>query len=177
MNQIKVNGILAKTEHKYAGRQGYELAVKRKSGTVDTLLVLSEKEDLPEGPVYVEGTLHASYIHSIGRVPVTIFPDTVEPGEDTGYSKSEITGVLKDKPKCRTTKGNYKIASAVVLTDDGPVPVLAWNERAVEAESLNPGDRVRAEGRLQSRQYPDKNREWHTTYELSSRGFEPVSPA
>lgn len=178
MTKININGILTKTKDKCIHKQVYTLEVTRRSGTVDTLLVLSEKDDLPEGTVRIEGNLHASvsYIHSIKCVPVVIFPDVVEPDENNGYSMSEVIGTLKEKPKCRKIKNGLSLASVLIKTEDGPIPVLVWGDKAEEAEkNLKAGDLVKAEGRLQSRTYPDRKKEWHTTYELSSKGLIPVN--
>lgn len=175
MTKITANGVLTKTEERYAGRFAYRFAITRKSGTVDTLLVLSETGNLTEGPVKIEGSLHASYIHAMKCVPVVIYPDNVKTDEDNGYSESEVTGTLKETPVCRKTKGGFSIASVLIITDDGPVPVLVWGEKAEEAvNTFKAGDKVSARGRLQSREYPSRDGNSHVTYELSSKGLEPV---
>lgn len=172
MNKISINGVLTKKDAVYNQNQAYSLSVERKSGTVDTLLVLSPDAGLLEGPVHIEGKLHAEYIHGIG-VPAAIIPDTVVPGEADGSSEAEITGILKEKPKCRTTKSGLGVASIRIVTEEGTIPVLLWGGNAANAEKLfDAGDLVGAAGRLQSREYPDRQKVVHTTYELSARGLE-----
>lgn len=182
MNTIVVNGILTKGDTvrgydvKYNEKQVYTLAVTRRSGTIDTLLVLSD-EELQEGLVMVEGHLHAEYIHHIGHVPVVIIADHVKSDEDNGYCMIELIGPLKKKPTLRSTNSGLAIASGILNTDDGPIPVLFWGSNATNAEQvLDADDRIKVIGRLQSRKYPDRKKNWHTTYELSTSGkFELLS--
>lgn len=182
MNKIMVNGILVKGDTvrqcdlRYNGKQVYTLTVTRKSDRVDHLLVLSPDENLPEGPVCIKGNLHAEYIHYLNSVPVVIFPDLVKPDRSNGYSETELTGIVKAKPKARMTKSGLAITSVLLNTEDGPVPILLWGKNATDAEEmLEAGDVIKVMGRLQSREYPDKKKNNRTTYELSARKFEIIS--
>lgn len=170
MNEIKVNGLLSRDDVKYNQKWAYHLAVPRMSGTVDTLLVLSEEENLPEGPVQVKGHMHAEYIHGLG-VPITIIPDTVRKDENNGLSEASLSGSVRKLPSYRKTKSGMPVLSVMLDTEEGPMPVLLWNHNAEKAKDLQPGDMIQVSGRLQSRNYPDRKKNWHTTYEVSSRKY------
>lgn len=170
MNKITVGGILRHGEKKYAPGYEYHLDVTRKSGTVDSLLVLSPDENLPEGGVTITGKLRSEYIHGVG-VPAFIVPDIVEPADEekyNGLSEAVVTGTIKSDPKCRATYSAKSITSILLRTEEGMIPVLLWGGNAKKAEKdFKAGDRITVTGRMQSREYPDKNKVRHITYELS----------
>lgn len=173
MNKVEVNGMLRKGTHAYESGSLYWLDVTRKSGTVDTLMVLSPDDGLTEGSVNMSGTLKAEYINGVG-VPVFIVPESVVIGKDDGHSETVVTGVLKKRPECRKTHGGKLIASILVNVDGSQVPVILWGTTARNAEkTLNSGDMVKVSGRLQSREYTDrKKNQRHTTWELSATSIE-----
>lgn len=174
MNKIVVNGILKRDGKEYAAGHAYRLDVARKSGTVDSLLVLHPDNTLPEGPVAITGKLKSEYIHGLG-VPAYIAPDTVTAvteNEAAGVSEASVTGTLKAVPKCRKCRNTHNakvIASILLKTEDGTIPVILWGNSAKKAEDkFRAGDTVTVTGRMQSREYSDKKGGRHTTYELSS---------
>lgn len=170
MNEVKIHGDLRRGDETCAPGHVYWLDVKRNSGVTDTLLVLSPDDSLPTGSVHIRGYLKAEYICNMG-VPVFIVPVEVTEGISDGVSETVITGTLKKAPKCKETRLQNKIlAKFMLITENGPVPVLAWNSVAKKAEeTMKPGDNVKVVGRMQGREYPDRNGEWHRTYELSAR--------
>lgn len=175
MNTITISGILKRGDRKYAQGHEYHLDVSRKSGTIDSLLVLHSDENLPEGLVTITGKLRAEYIHGLG-VPAYIAPDTIEVLEEqelAGQSEAIVTGVLKSDPKCRNTHTSKVIASVLLRTEEGMIPAILWGGNARKAEdNLKAGDTITVIGRLQSREYPDKKGVKHTTYELSASKVE-----
>lgn len=172
MNDSVISGILKKGDKDYPQGCLYMLDVPRRSGTVDSLMVLSHTPDLMEGPVTITGHVKAEYIHKIG-VPVYIVPEKIEPAEETGPSKTTVTGRLKEDPVCRKTKQGKAVSTILLVTNDGTVPVLLWGKRAETApEKFKAGDMLTASGRLQSRDYPDKKGGARTTYELSATSVE-----
>ena len=183
MNEIKICGNLRKEDKKYEDGHLYLLEVKRKSGFLDKLMVLSPDDTLTCGSVCITGHIKSDYIEGLG-VPVFIIPDMVEsvgkddrelkPENGDYFSRTTITGKLKTAPVCRKIKDGF-ISTVLVVTEDGTVPVLLWNDTAkAAAEKYKAKDEVKVSGRLQSRDYPDKNGVWHTTYELSARKFNAV---
>lgn len=183
MNQIKISGVLKKGDRKYPQGQLYWLDVTRRSGTVDTLMVLSADEDLEEGEVTISGVLKSDFIYSVG-VPAFIMPEIVEPGSEEGVSEAVVTGRLKKDLEVRVT-GKHKdanpkkkpmdLCNVLVVTEDGQIPVLLWEGLARSAaKKFKAGDEVKVTGRLQSRSFMDRKREHHTTYELSAFAIEPA---
>ncbi len=201
MNQIKISGFLRKDNEdmtegmndKYfrwfdALRAGikkrcmgyiYWLDVKRTSGTIDTLLVLSRNPGLIEGTVCITGYLKSAYTGFAG-VPVYIVPEQAEKIITGDISDAAVSGTLKPvteykkTPQCRYTKNGTPVVSILLVTDNGTVPVLLWDKNAKYASrNFKAGDRLMASGRMQSREYEDKNGNVHITYELSAKNIEP----
>lgn len=168
MNDSVISGTLKKGGTDY--RQGYLyiLEVPRKSGAVDSLMVISKTPGLMEGPVKITGHVRSEYIHKIG-VPVYIVPEKIESVEDLGESRTTVTGRLKEDPVCRHTKKGKSVSTILLVTNDGTVPVLLWGKDAEEvSEKYKGGDMLTASGRLRSREYPDKKGQTRTAYELSA---------
>lgn len=172
MNKITINGILKKGNVRYAPGYVYWLDVTRKSGTVDKLLVISPDDGLMEGSVYITGHMAARYLKDLG-VPVYIVPETVEECTDSNLSEAVITGILKKDLVCRNTHKGKCITTLHLKTDDGQIPAILWGSTAMDAvNTFHAGDMVKVIGRLQSREYPDKKRCKHTTYEISGHTIE-----
>lgn len=174
MNEVAINGVLINEGKEYNPGHVYTLDVTRRSGVTDILLVLSPDGGLLEGEVHITGHVRAEYIRGLG-VPLFIVPDSVEAGTADGASRTTVTGMLKADPVCRATKTARSIASICIRTEEGMVPAVLWGKAARDAETkYKAGDMVKVTGRLQSREYPDRKGEWHTTYELSAAGIEPA---
>ena len=171
MNKIEVVGTLKDGGKNYKQGHLYLLDVPRKSGVIDTLMVFpKDGVQLSEGPIRIVGRIQSQYIKTIG-VPVYIIPEDVEPRDVVEVSSdATATGTLKEDPVCRKTKTDKNICTLLLITDDGTVPVLLWGDLAKEAPNkFKAGDRLTARGRLQSREYPDKNGGKRQTWELSAR--------
>lgn len=168
MNKIETIGTLKDGEKDYKPGHMYLLDAPRKSGTIDTLMVFAD-EELPAGPVKVTGTVRAEYIHGIG-VPVYVVPEVIETLDGVeAFSTVSVTGMLKKDPVCRRTKKDKNICTILLVTDDGTMPVLLWGDMAKEApEKYKAGMRLSVKGRLQSREYPDRNGGRRTAWELSA---------
>ncbi len=181
MNEITCNGILRRDMHrrKYAPGYVYWLDVKRKSGAVDVLMVLSPDDCLTEGFVTLTGHMRAEWIPKVG-VPVFIVPDTITEDWNTacrGHLGGTLTGRLKGKFTYRDTKTTKisGIAYGKLATDEGMIPVLLWGDTAKRAaKRYKPGDRVKVSGWLQSRKYTDKEGRICDTYEFSGRNISAV---
>lgn len=166
MNRCKINGMLAKTGDTFGPRHIYSLEVPRMGDGLDTLMVISKDGDLPEGRVTVEGTVRAEYFRRKG-VLVYIEPETVT-FSDEAVSVTTVSGTLKNDPMPHKTKKGRDMCNLVLITDGGPVPVIVWGRTAKNApHDFRSGDILTAEGRFQSREYPTKNGERKTTYEIS----------
>lgn len=170
-NSITACGILKRDS---AGREAmggylYWLEVERKSGTADTIMVVSGDGGLPAGKVSVTGRLHAEYVHGMG-VPAAILADSVDMSEHMPMSRACLTGQLKAEPYVRDTRRGHAVATLLIATeDDGQVPVLLWDGNArAAAGDFHAGDVLLVSGRMQSREFQDRKGVRHTTYELSA---------
>lgn len=170
MNKIEVIGTMKDGEKDYKPGHLYLMEAPRKSGNIDTLMVLSkEKLLIPEGTVKLTGHMVADYIAGIG-VPVYIVPESIVQVPSEVYSEGTATGTLKADPVCRKTKKEKSICTIIIITEDGPVPTLLWGDNASEAPGkYKAGDTLTVTGRLQSREFPGKKGGTRTTYELSAR--------
>lgn len=172
MTEITISGNLRRGEGEYDSGKVYWLDVARKSGTVDTLMVLSPKEDLITGDVHIKGQIKAEFIKGMG-VPTFIVPESVEAGEADGVSEAVIEGTLKNVPKCRSTSKAKIITTIIIKTDEGHIPVILWGSVAKRAErSFQAGIRLKVMGRIQSREYPDRKGNKRTAYEVSATKVE-----
>lgn len=167
MNKIRVSGNLRRGDINYPQGHVYWLDVTRSSDTVDTLMVISQDDTLTEGEVLITGYMAAEYIKNVG-IPVFIVPETIEEKGEDNISAAEVLGYLKVDPEWKTTKKKKVIASVLMMTDTGPIPVLMWGGTAkMASEKYKAGDMLRMTGRLQSRGYTDKKGNKRTTYEVS----------
>lgn len=177
MSEIKIKGTLKAGDKKYGPGHEYLLEVARKSGNIDTLLVLIKPdgdEQIPTGPVSITGSLKAEYIHGLG-VPAYIAPEHIDAISEEELkagpvSEAVVTGRIKSDIKCRKTRGDKIIASMLLKTEDGMIPVILWGGNAKKAEAnFKAGMSVTITGRMQSREYPNpKGEGMRTTYELSA---------
>lgn len=166
MNRCRINGVLTKTDETFGPRHIYHIEVLRSSQDTDSLLVISERDDLPEGKVTIEGHVCSDYFRKKG-VFVYIVPDDVWESDEP-VSETTAEGVIKNDVVPRLTKKGRDICTLVLITDDGHIPVILWGRSAKKAaEKFRKGDTVTATGRLQRRDYPLRNGGMKTTYEIS----------
>lgn len=174
MTACEINGVLKKADKKVENGVLYFLEVPRLSGTIDTLMVITPDDDLPEGEVHIKGHVEAAWMPKLG-VPTFIVPHTVTPGPSDGVSKTVITGAIKEDPVVRAARDKKTLSTILVTTDEGTIPVLLWGRNASRAESdFQAGDMVAVEGRLQSREYSTRAGGRRTAYELSAKTFGPA---
>lgn len=187
MNKVRIRGMLTKTDIRHGQGLLCWLEVGRRSAAVDRLMVMSPMDGIPEGPVEVTGRLGSGYIPGMGT-PAYIVPYTVAAiGKDgmDGTSEAVVTGKLKKAPVLRETHSRRTpdgkvmpgkpITTLLLKTRDGCIPAILWGPHAQKAVGqFRAGSRVQVVGRMQSRQYPDGEGGWRTTYELSARSAEEV---
>lgn len=181
MNRIRISGTIARDDGTF-GKESenlYWLDVRRRSGTVDRLMVFADGE-VPEGEVTVEGMVKATYRKGLG-VPTFIEAADVAPAREgeQGTNDAVVIGVLREDPVCREKErrgdsspdrpGPRYLSSIVLKTANGPVPVVLWGSMAKKAaEQLHAGDRLTVTGRMQSRRYRTKDGRKRIAYELSA---------
>ena len=177
--------------HELFGEQFFvtTLRVPRLSGAEDFLpITLSERllidEPIAAGSILcLDGQLRSynKVVEGSGRLLITAFAQRLLPEEDDeNPNRVQLTGALCKAPSYRTTPFGREIAD-LLLADhrrhgkSDYIPAIVWGENARFAGGLGVGQKVRLEGRFQSREYekalPDGRREARRAYEISAGGI------
>ena len=158
------------------------LSVPRLSGQSDTLPVLAAQAQLPlivpGEALHLQGQLR-SYNNRSGagaRLVITVLVRASGPAEvGEGENRLVLSGALCKPPVRRRTPLGREICD-LLLAVNRPygradyLPCIAWGSLAALCGSLTVGDRLRLEGRLQSRRYRKvtaEGEEERTAYEVS----------
>ena len=182
LNQVYLSGTVSRgCELEYTTNQGvnkykFMLDIKRTSGTVDTIPIITPLSDIKEGEqVSVEG-IYTSYNkleNSKNTLKLQVYADVIEFiewGNDS--NKIVLEGTICKKPIFRTTPFGSQITDILLAVNREHIhkadyiPIILWNGYARKTQNLNVGDRIRIEGRVQSRIYVKEEKE-HTAYEVS----------
>ena len=117
-------------------------------------------------------------IEGKSRLLVTLFAQNIEDGEGQEDSNSvSMVGTICKQPIYRTTPFGREIADMMLDVNSAHgksdyIPSIAWGRCARFASKLKVGDRVRMNGRLQSREYQKKldngDVVMRTAYEVSA---------
>ncbi len=158
------------------------LRVPRLSGTDDVLNLVINQPD-PElwtagRWVEVQGEVR-SYNNRSGqgsKLVITVLVRSAAPAEaEEGENRLALAGVLCRKPVARRTPLGREICD-LLLAVNRPygradyLPCIAWGSLAAHCAELDVGDKLRLEGRLQSRQYHkliDGEQVERTAFEIS----------
>ena len=141
------------------------LRVPRLSGVDDVLNIVTADPApalwTPGNWVSVEGEVR-SYNNRTGtgsKLVITVLSRSAQPSEtEEGENRLVLAGALCRKPTARRTPLGREICD-LLLAVNRPygradyLPCIAWGSLAVHCGGLDVGDRLRLEGRLQSRQY------------------------
>lgn len=160
------------------------LAVPRLSGTVDTLPVIAEESvlnsmDLSGGEMLrISGQIRSrnSRENGIRRLLIFVFAGeiTVEDGEPLNCVT--LAGPLCRNPTYRRTPLGREICDVMLALPRAfhradYLPCILWGRTAQEVALCHASDRIRLQGRLQSRTYTkqtDDGPEERTAYEISA---------
>lgn len=169
--------------HKNHGAQFYRffLEVPRLSGTSDTLPVLVTESLLPQIhagiSLQLKGQLRSFNNRSgVGnKLVLTVFVQEVHPGTNTPCNQITLSGSLCKEPVFRRTPLGRSICDLMLAVPRrygraDYLPVIAWGQLALQSRTLEVGDEVTLEGRVQSRIYQkatDKGVENRIAYEVS----------
>ena len=192
-NQITLRGSLASLpqfSHENHGHRFFRflLEVPRLSGAVDTLPVVAQEEilnaaDLSAGEMLtVTGQVRSHNIRSDGRrhLLILVFPTKIlcEDGEP----KNEVTleGTLCREPTYRLTPLGREICDVMLAVPRAfkradYLPCILWGRTAQETAQCHTRDKLRIQGRLQSRAYTkvtEGGSEERTAYEISALSAE-----
>lgn len=145
----------------------FPLEVPRLSGHVDVLpVILSEKllarTGIGEGArIGLRGQLRSynRIIEGNSRLELKIFAkEMYDSPEGECINQMEMTGFLCKPPIYRTTPFGREITDMLVAVNrsynkSDYIPTIAWGRNARMAKNLPVGQKIRVEGRIQSREY------------------------
>lgn len=144
----------------------FPLAVKRLSGTVDTLPVLASSQALAACPVKpgmsmeVEGELR-SFNNKSGkgrRLVLSVFARRMAASGEPDQNHLILEGVICKKPALRRTPLGREICDFILAVNRkygraDYLPCISWGHVAAQTAALEVGSQLRLEGRMQSRTY------------------------
>lgn len=192
-NQITLRGTLASLpqfSHENHGHRFFRflLEVPRLSGAVDILPVVAQEEilnaaDLSAGEMLtVTGQVRSHNIRSDGRRHLLIFVFPTKILCEDGEPKNEVTleGTLCREPTYRRTPLGREICDVMLAVPRAfkradYLPCILWGRTAQETAQCHTRDKLRIQGRLQSRAYTkvtDGGSEERTAYEISALSAE-----
>ena len=173
--------------HELFGEQFYTttLRVPRLSGAEDFLpITISERllmdTDITAGSLLcLEGQLRSynKVVEGAGRLLITGFAQRLlDPDTEENPNQVQLTGALCKPPSYRTTPFGREIADLMLAVNrsfgkSDYIPCIAWGRTARYASSLQVGDKLKIQGRFQSREYqkqmPDGSVINRIAYEVS----------
>lgn len=188
-NVLRLCGVIENTpevDHEVFGEKfcRMELKVPRLSGTYD-LLPVTVSERLMEGEVAVGmrigvvGQLRSynKVIGGSGRLLLTAFAQQLETPDDSENPNTvQLVGAICKPPSFRTTPFGREITDLMLAVNrsfgkSDYIPCIAWGRTARYAASLQVGDKLKVQGRFQSREYqkqmPDGTIMNRIAYEVS----------
>ena len=190
-NQAQVSGRILSPpalSHAIYGEEFYtaQLEVRRLSGNADVLPVLISGRKMQDidlklgGEVLLRGQLRSynKIIEGASRLELKLFVREAEAyarGED--LNQISLVGYLCKPPVYRVTPFGREIADLLLAVNrsynkSDYIPTIVWGKNARLASHMCVGQKLRIEGRIQSRQYekqlPDGTCVQKTAYEVSA---------
>ena len=161
----------------------FPLSVERLSGQEDLLPVILPRRLLEEHPVHTGDTLTLtgqlrSFNNKSGqgnRLVITVFAQSIEPGDGSYFNRILLSGALCKKPVLRRTPLGRSICDVILAVNRhygraDYLPCIAWGQTAVQIAGMDVGERLALEGRVQSRTYTkllESGSEERTAFEVS----------
>lgn len=162
----------------------FPLRVERLSGSCDYPVIVASETLLRAFPVEAGQSLRItgqlrSFNNRSGegsRLVLTVFAQTLEPGDGAYFNRILLSGALCKKPVLRRTPLGRSICD-MILAVNRPygradyLPCIAWGQTAVQLAARDVGAHLTLEGRVQSRLYrkllPTGESEERTAFEVS----------
>ena len=188
-NQLCLCGVIESApvlDHEVFGEQFYrmDLKVPRLSGAHDLLPVtvserLMNSQVTPGVRLCVSGQLRSynKVVGGAGRLLLTAFAQRLlAPEEAENPNIIQLTGAICKPPAFRTTPFGREIADLMLAVNrafgkSDYIPCIAWGRTARYAAQLSVGDKLKVQGRFQSRDYqkqlPDGTVMNRVAYEVS----------
>ncbi|MEG0779565.1 MAG: single-stranded DNA-binding protein [Oscillospiraceae bacterium] len=193
-NQVELWGTAAEApvfSHENHGEAFYQfpLTVPRLSGQSDCLQILVPAAlgaEVTAGlPLRVQGQLR-SFNNKSGqgnRLVITVFAQTLTPGDDAVCNRALLTGVVCKPPIFRRTPLGRNICDLMLAINRrygraDYLPCIAWGQLALETGTMAVGEPLSLEGRVQSRGYTkvtETGTEERVAYEVSVMQLLPLS--
>ena len=188
-NRIMLRGTLAQLpafSHENHDKRFYRfsLQVQRLSGTVDILPVIAEESvlqqmDLSGGQMLrITGQIrsHNQRENGIRRLLIFVFAGEVAAEEGEPINHVILSGPLCRNPTYRRTPLGREICDVMLALPRAfhradYLPCILWGRTAQDVALCHTSDRIRIQGRLQSRSYTkqtDDGPETRTAYEISA---------
>ena len=188
-NCVTLRGELVKLpefSHENHGKQFFRfyLDVKRLSGAVDTLPVIAEESLLRDidpsagEMITVTGQIrsHNYRVDGTRRLLIFVFAAQVYAEDGEPLNEVILEGPLCKEPTYRRTPLGREICDAMLAVPRAfrradYLPCILWGRTAYEISQCHTRDRIRIEGRLQSRIYTkitEEGPQERTAYEISA---------
>ena len=159
------------------------LRVERLSGQSDLPVIVVNESLLRACPVEAGQSLRItgqlrSFNNKSGqgsRLVITVFAQTLDPGDGAFFNRILLSGALCKKPVLRRTPLGRSICDIILAVNRhygraDYLPCIAWGQTAAQIAGMNVGDRLTLEGRVQSRTYTKQlegGAEERTAFEVS----------
>ena len=143
----------------------FPLRVERLSGQNDMPVIVASEALLRVCPVEEQGN----------RLVITVFAQSIEPGDGSYFNRILLSGALCKKPVLRRTPLGRSICDVILAVNRhygraDYLPCIAWGQTAVQIAGMDVGERLALEGRVQSRTYTkllESGSEERTAFEVS----------
>ena len=161
----------------------FPLRVERLSGQSDLPIIVVSEALLRECPVETGQSLRVtgqlrSFNNKSGqgsRLVITVFAQTLEPGDGSFFNRILLSGALCKKPSLRRTPLGRSICDIILAVNRrygraDYLPCIAWGQTAAQIAGMDVGERLTLEGRVQSRTYTkllESGAEERTAFEVS----------
>jgi len=161
----------------------FPLRVERLSGQNDVPVIVASEALLRVCPVEEGQSLRIvgqlrSFNNKSGqgnRLVITVFAQSIEPGDGSYFNRILLSGALCKKPVLRRTPLGRSICDVILAVNRhygraDYLPCIAWGQTAVQIAGMDVGERLALEGRVQSRTYTkllESGSEERTAFEVS----------
>ena len=189
INSVVLRGSLLKLpelSHENHGRKFYRfyLEVPRLSGAVDILPVVTEERNLNQmdlsggSMLTVRGQVRSHNVRTEGkrRLLIFVFAGSITAEDGEPINQVTLEGPMCKEPTYRRTPLGREICDVMLAVPRAfrraeYLPCILWGRTAQEISSCHISDRIRIEGRLQSRLYTKITEDGtfqRTAYEISA---------
>lgn len=198
-NQAEISGKVSlppNLSHSIYGESFYTfmIQVPRLSGNADTLPVIVSERIISRVPIgegdriLIRGQLRSynKIVDGASRLELKIFAREIQPWAEEEYlNRIDLTGFLCKPPVYRTTPFGREITDMLIAVNrsynkSDYIPSIVWGRNAKTAQTYRVGQKIRIEGRIQSREYEklldNGEKIIRVAYEVSAASAAPEPP-